>query len=252
MKTRAFVSAVAAMAGLALSANAQVTSQGSVSVSLSFIEVDAVTGVPVGSPNGVIDPNEAAQLSMNVSFTGFNTVASFSPSIGTFTTGTIRGFGSAILDLNGTANNGGNANGSWSTDINVGLGLQAPFDAAGEPGFGTPTGGGSHLINVQPGQFPSGASGIATTNPAFVWTGIWTPGSYASRTVTFATAPGSVVNPGSPFAALMLRLNASLAGSASIGLQQFTHGSVNIPVAPAPASLALLGLGAMVAGRRRR
>jgi len=191
---------------------------------------------------------------MNCSFTGFNTVATFSPNIGTFTTGTIRGFGSAIVDLNGTANNGGNAAGSWLLDGTGGstytTGLQAPFDASGAPG--NPNGAGDRLINIQPGQFPTSANGINTTNPALTWYGIWTPSSYASRTVNFACAPGSVITPGSPFAALMLRLNGTLAGSVNVTVQNTSLGNVNIPVAPAPSSLALLGLGALVAGRRRR
>ena len=155
MKTRAFVSALAATAGLATMASAQLTGQGSVTVTVDFTEVDAITLAPVAVPNGRIDPGEAAQVNMNAAFTGLNTVGTFSPGIGTFTSGTIRGFGSAIVDLNGTANNGGNANGTWNTDINLGLGLQDPFGAAGLGGFGTPAGGGSRLLNVQPGQFPS-------------------------------------------------------------------------------------------------
>jgi hypothetical protein len=237
-------------------ANAQVTSQGSVSVTFSFTEVDAVSLEHVAAPNGQIDQGESALLQMNCSFTGFNTVATFSPSIGTFTTGTIRGFGSAIIDLNGSANNGGNADGSWLLDgtgpasAEYFTGLQSPFDASGAPGVPSPTG--NRLVNVQPGQFPSTANGINTSNPALTWYGLWTPGSYADRTVTFQAVVGSVVSPGSPFAALLLRLNGTLAGSANVTVGQVTLGNVSIHVVPAPASLALLGLGGLVMGRRRR
>ena len=44
---------------------------------------------------------ETALLTMNVSFTNQNTVATFTPGIGTFGSGTIRGFGSGFFDVIG-------------------------------------------------------------------------------------------------------------------------------------------------------
>ena len=93
----------AAAAGLASVSNAQVTQNSTVSFTLSFVDT--------GNNNGIVETGESALITMNVSFTGQNTVGSFAPPIGTFTSGTIRGLGAGFIDLNGTSNGGGNANG---------------------------------------------------------------------------------------------------------------------------------------------
>src|SRR5262245_31876643 len=100
MKSRAIL-ALTAVAGLASAASAQVITQNSTaSFTLSFQDT--------GNNNGVVEPGESALITMSVSFTGQNTIGTFSPPIGTFTSGTIRGLGAGFVDLNGTANNGGN------------------------------------------------------------------------------------------------------------------------------------------------
>ena len=80
MRTRAIL-ALTAAAGLAGIANAQsqsVTSDSTISVSLSAVEA------PGGNGNGTIEQGESVLFTMNVSFTNQNTVGSFTPSIGTF------------------------------------------------------------------------------------------------------------------------------------------------------------------------
>jgi hypothetical protein len=236
MKTRAIL-ALTAAAGLAGVANAQTQTQNStVSFTLSFQDT--------GNHDGIVQPGESALITMNVSFTGQNTVGSFAPPVGTFSSGTIRGLGAGFVDLTGTANNGGNANGNWDvTDA-----IDPTWDLIGSAAWGTPASAGSNLQNVQFGQFPTGPNAINTTNPInAVWHGTWTPASFTSRTVTFTVGDGAAS--GGFGASVLFRTGSSSLASA-FALE--SYGNVTIPVAPAPASLALLGLGGLVAGRRRR
>src|SRR5262249_46836588 len=57
-------------------------------------------------PSGVLEPGERALLRLGASFTNQFALATVSPPIGTFTSGTPRGFGSGLLDLIGTASAG--------------------------------------------------------------------------------------------------------------------------------------------------
>lgn len=247
MKISTFGTALVAVAGLAAGAMAQTTTTSSaITVSLSFTEVDS-SGTPVANPNGTVDFGESALISMGVSFTGQNTVGTFQPNIGTFGSGTIRGFGSGFFDLNGT----NNAAGAWNVDQNAGLGASGDWDVTGGQGNGTPANGGANLQNLQFGQFAATPGGINTTNPIdAIWTGIWTPGDYSSRTVNFTTSGAAAA--GSSIASVLFRLNSGTAAGAFVTTAGLTHGNLNIPVAPAPSSLALLGLGGLIAGRRRR
>lgn len=246
MKTRAIL-ALTAVAGLAAVANAQsTTSSSTISVNLSFVEVDG-SGTPVANPNGTVDFGESALITMDISFTNQNTVGTFTPNIGTFGSGTIRGFGSGFLDLNGT----NNAAGTWNVDQNAGYGAAADWDVTGGQGNGSSANGGANLQNIQVGQFAATPGGIVTTNPiAAIWTGIWTPGDYSARTVVFNSAGAGAA--GASIASVLFRLNAGTAAGAFVTANSLTLGSVSIPVAPAPSSLALLGLGGLIAGRRRR
>jgi hypothetical protein len=230
-----------ASAALAASASAQYTPDSTVSYSLAWSEVDA-DYLPVPSPNGLLEPGERVLLKLFASFTNPNTIAHFSPPIGTITTGTIRGYGGGFLDLIGSASVG-TAAGTWNLDINQGYGLQSPFDAAGEPGFGTPTEGGARVINIEPGQF---GGSIYTANPALIWLGVWSPESYQLRQVRFRLGRGTIIASG-PFSAVMVRFNASLFGPVTC---DSNLGSVTIPVIPAPASLAIL-VAALPLGARR-
>jgi MYXO-CTERM domain-containing protein len=240
MKTRAIL-AVAAAAGLAGVANAQsVTTDSTITISLSATDFG-------GNGNGIVEPGESALLTMNVDFTNQNTVATFNPSIGSFGSGTVRGFGSAFLDLHGT----GGAEGSWNVDPNgtTPRGVDGTWDLAGAEG--TPENGGADLTNIQMGQFPPTAGAINTTNPVnAIWTGEWTPNDFSARTVSFSLAGNAAA--GAFISSVMLKLNNTLAAGVYVDAAHLNLGTVNVQVAPAPGSLALLGLGGLVAGRRRR
>jgi hypothetical protein len=240
------VVAIAAFAGLTMNAAAQTTTTSStVTVTLSFSEVDT-SGFPVATPNGNLEPGEGALITMGISFTGQNTVGTFQPNIGTFGSGTIRGFGSGFFDLIGT-----NSQGTWLLDQGQGFGVSDDWDITGGQGNGTPDGGGGTLRNLQMGQFTATPGGINSTNPiTAIWSGVWIPSSYALRLVSFATT--GAVPAGTSIVSVLFRLNAGTAAGAYVTSGGLVHGSVNIPILPAPSGLALLGLAGLTAGRRRR
>jgi hypothetical protein len=243
MRSARIITALVAVSGAAAAASAQYTPDSTVSYSLFWSELDA-DYQPVSSPNGVLDRGERALLRLSVSFTNQNMLAHFSPPVGTFTSGTIRGFAGGFLDLNGTATVG-NAAALWNLDPSRGYGLQFPFDAVGEAGFGTPAAGGATLIGIEPLQF---SGFIHTTNPIpAVWIGVWTPESYEPREIQFRTT-GSVVAGSGPFSAVMLRFSATSFGSARC---DSSLGGTMIPVVPST-GVALIPLAPMVRRRRRR
>ena|ERR1051326_925590 len=245
MKTRSIL-ALTAVAGIAAAAHGQATTASTMTYAFSFTEA------PGGNGNGVIDPGESAVIHLTASFTNVNTTGAYSPFPPGPGSGTIRGFGSGFLDLNGTSNNGGNANGSWDVDPNVnGYGTNSSWDLVqNATGWGTSANSGANLLNIQMGQFPLSNTAIVATTPIVdIWTGRWTPNSYSTRTVTFQSLAGTAS--GGIAAAIIFKTSAGPVG-ASLDAQHTVFGNVAIPVAPAPASLALLGLGGLVAGRRRR
>jgi hypothetical protein len=80
------------------------------------------------------------------------------------------------------------------------------------------------------GQFPPSSSGINTTNPVQdIWTGIWTPDSYATREVVFQVLPAAASNGAS--SALILRVAAPTPASV---LCNAVFSSVRIPVGGRP------------------
>jgi hypothetical protein len=240
MKTRAIL-ALTAVAGLAAGASAQSTTS---STNMTF----TLHWDDTGNHNGQLEPGESALLTLDASFTNQNTVGQFQPNIGTFGSGTIRGLGSGFLDLNSS---GGDASGTWNVDQNAGFGVVGDWDVTGGQGNGTSASGGAQLQNVQFGQFAATPSAINTTNPILaVWSGTWTPNNYNARTVTFT--PAGAVAAGTAISSVTLRLSASGVASVFVVPANLSFAGVSIPVVPAPSSLALLGLGGLVAGRRRR
>jgi hypothetical protein len=178
-----------------------------------------------------------------VSFTNQNTVASFTPPVGTFSSGTIRAFGAGFLDLRGA----GAAGGDWDLDPAHGYGPDPSFDLLGPPGYGTPQNGGAELINIVFGQFPQGG-GFVTSNPIQnIWSGLWTPASSAPRAVSFTLGPGTAS--GGFGATIVFRTSGSTAAAAYCPA---TFGSVLIPIVPAPGPTALLAAAAALVARRPR
>jgi hypothetical protein len=172
-----------------------------------------------------------------------NTVIGFTGGLGG-PTGTLRGIASGFLDLTGT---GGTA-GLFNVDPLQGYGVDPSWDLVGPGGYGTPNGTG--LLNIQFGQFPTGSTQVNTTNPVVnVWNAVWTPASYTSRNVVFGTANGTASGgAGSTVVIKWGPLNGNIETATSLS----SFGALTIPIVPAPSSLALLGLGGLIAGRRRR
>lgn len=247
MKTRSIL-ALTAVAGLAAMANAQAPSTTGSTMTYTL-------GVTVIGGNAALplEPGESALIQLNVGISGQNTTASYTPPSPAPGSGTIRGIGSGFIDFNGTANNGGNAQGTWNTDfVNPGLGPIADlWDLVGSTAWGTPANSGANLTNIQFGQFPTSAAGIFTTNPVnLMYQALWTPNSYANRTVTFNIA-AAAASQGNPSSVMFKTLNGTTQGVAGVNCLSAFNG-ISFAVIPAPSSLALLGVGGLLVGRRRR
>jgi hypothetical protein len=262
------VLALAAMAGLASSASAQFFTDASVhaTVSLSWVEDPAFPN----NGNGVLDPGEHALILASLSFTDQYQRISFAPAVGAFASGIITGLGtmytnitSASADPTGVYNNGLSLGAGPNANLTgtSGYGVRGGWRLGGNAANGTPATNG--IINIGPGQLPTDPTGTNVTNPITNLDRLgWAPASYAQRTVTFSVAPAA--GAGAQAIGLYVDLDGTtdgtqagysqgtLGGVIYIPLSQVTLGSVNIPIAPAPASLALLGLGGLIAGRRRR
>ena len=258
MKTRSIL-ALTAVAGLATAANAQfITTAGiSAQLTLSWVEDPAFAH----NDNGVLETGERALILMNAAFTANNPDVSFNPPIGTFTHGTVLGLASCYLDLRSAAgdatgayNGGVTAPTGTSTGPNAGntgtsgYGVRGLWRLGGAVANGTPASNG--FQNIGPGQLPPDPSSANTTNPISNLERLgWAPASYSTRTQTFAVSPAGGT---AQAVGLYMDLDGVLGGAAYLQNTAVTFGSVNIPIAPAPGSLALLGLGGLVLARRRR
>lgn len=220
------------------------TTDSTVTYALSWQECNP-DGTPVPTPNGLLQPGESVLFRMSVSFTNQNGLANFSPPIGTFSSGTIRGFGAGFLDLIGT---GPATDGSWNLSAANGLGVHPSWDLVGPGGWGTPSSNGSQLQAIQFGQFPASPASILGTNPiADIFRAVWTPSSYIAVERRFELH-GAALTSGTGHTSVMLQLSpAALTHMNAPGV----FGSVVIPI-PAPASLPLLALAALLRQRSRR
>ena len=163
-----------------LVASLPAAAQERVDYTVNFVEVLAGTNAPVPTPNGILEPGEAARLSVSVSFTpAVGTTVAYTPppSPGI---GTMAGFGSMVVDLCVGPRNSPSPSGfgTWS------FVQRAPGWAFGDPGnvfFGS---GGAYFSYLQAGQF---VPPPMTANPANpipdIWLGVWTPASYSDRSV---------------------------------------------------------------------
>jgi hypothetical protein len=197
-----------------------------------------------GNHNGVLEPGESALLRMTASFTNQNTVVTFTPGLGTFGSGTLRGFGSMFLDINGS----GGAQGDWDVSPAHGYGVDPIWDLAGYEG--TPTNGGSSLVNLEAAQFPLTPAEIITANPVIdLWRGVWTPAQYSARPVAFRLSPNAA--PEGATATVLVQLSGALAMHVQPEAAHLMLGFVSIPIIPAPASAFIIAV-ALAARRRRR
>jgi hypothetical protein len=257
MKTRATL-AIALVAGLPAAASAQELFQ----VIYTWSDVLAGTTTP-GNGNGQVDPGEGARIRIGVearingtSAVG-QTTSYLAPAPGGI--GTVRGLGSVVYDLIGDAN-APSANGTWGggTGTFTGPLSTGPFNSGRTPGTAQP--GGSSVHGMGGAQFllPGQSANGANTNVQ-VFNGVWTPASYAQRSVNFLGRASILVPTGEGNSILFAY---GLGTDPGTGEEfdllagkyfntNFGNG-ISIPVVPAPSSIALLGLGALVAGSRRR
>lgn len=253
MKTRLAVM-LAVVGGAAALSNAQQITPGQVNYTLEFTRVDAA-GAVLGP--GAVAEGESARLQLRVNYTpnggapGSGGAVTYPASIltGSSGAGTVVGFWAGAMNVVGT----GGAEGTWAdssvtTPTALRRRLLPPFSAAGVGGAGTVAAGGATIENVQPGQFGASVFSLATTNNFIAWQGVFTPASYAERTVTFNLALSSLgLSPALLAVADNNEMELPVAGTVA-----HSFGSVSFQVVPAPSSLALLGLGGLVALRRRR
>ena len=252
MKTRALV--VSALAGLATTAMAQPTlPAATVTYSLTW-------------ENSVTHDHTALSTGQSAIFHLIATMAPESGTAGTWGTvvspggsGTYRGIQALFTDIVGGANTAG----TWNVAQAQGYGIDPDglWDVTGGQGNGISTLSGARLTNIQAGQFPASQNAVNTANPATgtntvpaevgYWNGVWTPASYAARTVTWTVANGSA-NPGTQSNALIVR-DPTANSTVFVGTGVDNFGTAqSVGIIPGPSSLALLGLGGLIAARRRR
>jgi hypothetical protein len=234
MKIRATLAlaGLAAVPGMAFGQAS--TTEATVSYALSWQDT--------GNNNGVVEPGEGAHFRLTVTMTpGVGTIVNYTG--GLASSGALRGIASGFVDLNGT----NNAAGAWS-----GTTIDEFFDLVpGGLGHGTPAAGGSQLQNIQFGQFPVNNASVNTTNPIVnVFEGTWTPADYTSR-VTLWNLAAALASGGNPSSVIIRPNNTGTTVESAISLSNL-GGTISVPIVPAPSSLALLGLGGLIAGRRRR
>jgi hypothetical protein len=204
--------------------------------SLSFLEVVAGTNNPVPVPNGRIDPGEGARISLTIAF---------SPAVGTTVTytpppppgtGTVAGFGMTAIDLDIL----GGAAGAWSF-----ITRQSAW-ALGGQGQPQPTTG---VTYIMAGQFILSGMTANSQNPIpDIWSGVWTPASYAAGSIPFRT---HLSGEGSSWLILQYGYKN---GPLYVGKQvsSLHDPAIVIPIAPAPAAAPVLLLAAALAGHRGR
>jgi hypothetical protein len=225
------------------------TSDATVTMTMSWREADLL-GNPLPNPDGILEPGEHALILIDsVSFTNQGGTANFSPPIGTFTSGTVLGFGSGFLDIHGSGGTVGTFNTSAplaNSTGTSGFGVRGNYRVEG-PSVNPAMDG---IINLQFGQFPANPGGARSENPITnMFRMLWTPTSFAPRTIRFEAA-GAVVA-GDTFAAVYLDFDHTVGASVYVVPANITLGSVAIPIAPAPPTLALAAAAATLASRRR-
>ncbi len=246
---------LAACAGLTAAAPAQEL----IRVTYSWLEVQGLTTIPVSAPNSIVDPGEAARISLHIEalINGTNAVGQTT----TYTPppppgfGTVRGLASLIYSLRGDEG-APTAAGTWGPrSVRIWNGIGTGFT-------GNSLFSGALLDSFGGGQFvPPGG----TTNPlnpvTNAFRGVWQPASYAPRTVTFKAEPGAASPPGQQNGIILAysieqpnpndpttwydNLYTKYIGS------DFGSG-VSIPIAPAPSTALILALAAFPTPRARR
>jgi hypothetical protein len=163
----------------------------------------------------------------------------------------LRGIGAATSQLVGTAN----ANGSWNPVNSSGGGI---YNGNGTSGIAIPGSGTASNANqiVGLGVLSNGlltgggaaGTGISNTEGVDILGILWQPNNYSNRSVTFVGSPFGSANDN----VLWFRNGGNGAGGQSYPVTPTGTTTFTVNIVPAPASLALLGMGGLIAGRRRR
>ncbi len=236
---------IVAAAGLATAANADIVQSWRAVVVPAGTYPDPL-GAAVGGSTLNLNPGDAVLfiLSINPTETTVTDPSALPSSV-------LRGIGAATSQLVGTSN----ANGAWSPVDGFGAGV---YNSDGQQGIAIPGSGTVSDANsikglgVLSNGFISGnganGTGIGNAEGVDVLGILWTPNDYSGRTATFV---------GSPFGsagdnAMWYRNGTSNANGQSYPVAASGSSTITVNIVPAPASLALLGLGGLVAGRRRR
>jgi hypothetical protein len=252
MNTRTTL-ALAAAAGLPLAAQAQEVFQ----AVYSWQEVIANTTAPVALPNSVVEPGEGARIRIqaNALINGTSAIGQTSsytnPAPGGV--GTIKGLGIVQWDLIGD-DNATTANGVWASLLGP---ESPPFNSNLSAGTVQP--GGSSIFGFGGAQFRVPGTTANGANNVQVMRSVWTPAGYSPRAVNFVVRENAA---GLGTSALLCYGHSTFIdiGAQEIGTydllvyRDFSISSgqgLNIPIAPTPSSLSLLGLAALV-GRGRR
>ena len=130
----------------------------------------------------------------------------------------------------------------WSLRGDTTGDFSGPGSAFTDPGQvgGTPASGDVMDIITGQLQFPSGGFFADTSDPILIWSGTWSTTDFTTRTVDLTTDTGRY------------SLYLDDTGLSSDVTSTVIEAAGQIEVIPAPASLALVGLGGLVALRRRR
>jgi len=166
----------------------------------------------------------------------------------------VAGLDAAEFDFIGSAN----STGTWlqggpgfngATGPN--WGRRSGFEVGG---VGDPIGPGASLSHVATGQLVLPGGTANPVNPVDeIWRGRWTPAEYSSRLVTF-TGQDPFVHPNGGYSYVIVQYGTDPQGHPQyLGKKMIAeYSSIQIPVVPAPGSIALLGGFGLLAARRRR
>jgi len=246
---------IVAAAGLASAANADIVQSWKAYVVSSSdpLAPDPANFAGLGGSSVTVNPGQSVLFIFSVAFTdnGGAVNGAAPASYGLPASSLLRGIGSATSQLVGFSG----ANGTWSPVDGFGAGT---YNGNGTQGIAIPGSGtvsspdfikglGVLSNGLLAGSGASG-SGINNAEGVEVLGILWTPNNYSSRSGAFV---------GSPFGAagdnqMWFRSGASNANGAPVASPVSGTSTISVSIVPAPASLALLGLGGLVAGRRRR
>jgi hypothetical protein len=254
---------------LAAGSPAAMRAQEVFTVHYSWVEVQAGTINPATGPlagNSIVDPGEGARIRLGVTalINGVNAVGQTT----SYTTplpggiGTVRGIGSAVYDLIGDAN-GTTAHGAWGGGPGTMTGPPGPFNSGQFAGLPQPGGASVHGMGgaqtITPGQSASGVN-----NNTQLFRGVWTPSSFIPRSVHFI-ARATILFPHGEQNAVLLAYGLGTAFESGGGGEFYNYDLLTskfldtdfgqgllIPIAPAPASIALFAAALIPWIRRKR